>query len=121
MPRTSVSSQTPVGPYPAAVAADALELTFTQADVANGNEVPWAGQRMLLLVWNQSVDTDYYVTVGSVADARGRSTTALTQYDCDFGSVSAFLLEREGWQQSDNTLHLDWENNNLYFAVLALP
>ncbi len=122
MPRTSVAAQTPKTGYATAIAADALKLTMTAGDVANGNEVPWPSNRVALILQNTDAGTDYYVTVTSSADDRGRLADILTQYDVNFGDVPEMvILERPGWEQTGGLLYLDFENAAVTFAVVALP
>lgn len=121
MPRTAAAAQAPKTGYAATISADGLQYTMTAGDASNGNTVPWVGNRMMLLLQNVSTDTDYYVTVTSVADRFGRTTAILTQYDVNFGGdPEGIILDREGWQQSDGALYIDVENAAVEFAVLAL-
>jgi hypothetical protein len=124
MPRTSVAAQTPVGPvFDPALSADDLQITMTAGDVANGNTVPLAGvgRFLMLVLQNTSADTDYYVTVGSVADEHGRDGD-ITQYDVNFGSApEVVILPRALFQQSDGGLDINVENAAVEFAVLVLP
>jgi len=120
MPRTAIAAQTAKGPYEATVSADELDLTLTAADVANGNEVAWSGNELLLLVQNSDATNPYTFTVASVADQYGR-TNDITTYSLAAGEIGHYRLRRHGWQQSDNTLHLDASNAAIKFAVVALP
>lgn len=120
MARTSTASIVPKGPHTGVPSAGDLDYSMTAGDAVNGNTVPWPGQRLLLLVENTDGAAAYTVGVPSVADALGR-TGDITAYSLAAGDKAAFLLERAGWQQSDGSLHLDFENAAVEFAVLQLP
>jgi hypothetical protein len=117
---TSISSQIPVGPYPGTVGAGALAITFTAADVSNGNSFPITG-REVLLIWN-SDSIAHTVTLTSVTDLRGRSGD-VTAYSVAATSYAAFNFRAglEGWRQSDGTIHFSASDATVKFAVLYIP
>ena len=119
MPRTAITVVTPKGPYPGTVAANDLDLTQTAADVANKNSAVFSGNRMLLIAENDNVAAKT-VTLTSVADARNR-TGDVTSYSIGASEIAAFVLEREGWCQSDGAFYCEAEHADVKFTVLALP
>lgn len=120
MARTAIAVQVPKGPYPGTVSAGDLDLTMTAGDVANGNSVTWRGNRMLVIIQNTHGATPYTTTLTSILDSQGRLGT-ITSYSLAAADVVAFLAERDGWQQVDNTLYIDSENAAIKYAVLAIP
>lgn len=118
MPRTALTPIYVVGPYPAGgtVAALALDLAFTAADVANGNQWASAGDE-ILLVWNTDV-SQHHFTLTSAPDARGRSDD-ITNYAVAAGVISAFKVSAmDGWRQSDGNVYVSGDNAAVKFAVL---
>lgn len=122
MPLTAISTQIPKGPYPAgAVGSGSLAITFTAADVANGNDFTLTGHEVLL-IWNSDAAAPHTVTLTSVTDQRGRSGD-VTAYSVPLSSFAAFSFRAgsEGWQQSDGTLHLSASDASVKFAILYIP
>jgi len=119
MPRTAITPQTPQqGAQLGVVAADDLNITYTVADVANGNLVAWNSNRLMVCVWNDSA-SPYTFTVASVAAGSSGRTSPITTYATAADEHQHFILERDGWQQTDG-LWLDASNAAVKFAVLLL-
>lgn len=114
---TSITAQTPLGPYPGAVSAGQLALTFTAADNVNGNSFALTGHE-ILIVDNTDVGAQT-VTITSVADSRGR-TQDVTAYSMAAGTFAAFSFRggTEGWKQSDGTVHITASAAAVKFAII---
>ncbi len=119
MARTPLTIQTPKGPYPGSVAAEALDITWEAGDATNNNEIAATGKE-LLLVRNDDVGAQTFTLV-SAADPFKRSAD-ITAYSLGAGEYAAFWLGAlTGWIQSDRKFHLNPGNANLKFAVLKMP
>ena len=118
MPRTSIASQTPKGPYPGTVSANLLDITYTAIDSTNHNQTLWAGNRMLLVARNSGAGART-ITFTSIADSHNR-TGDVTAFSMGAGEYAAFLFERDGWQQTDGYLYFTGEHAEVLVAVLAL-
>ena len=116
MARTDITPLT----IPTRWATTPLEITPVAADVGNGNSFTLSGDE-ILITYNSSADTDYYVTIDSVADTFGRESH-ITQFDIPFGDYYAFpRFAVEGWIQSDGKLYIDCENAAILLMVIRLP
>jgi hypothetical protein len=118
---TLIASQTPKGPYPAtAPGAGSLALTFTAADVSNGNSFTMTGHEVVI-VYNSDA-SPHTVTFTSVADQRGRSGD-ITAYSVAATTFAWFNFRAgsEGWQQTDGTMHLTASDTTVKFAILNIP
>jgi len=121
MARTNLPKTVLSGPYAVAPAA----LTWTAADVANGNSFVLTGNEVLLV---RNVDTAaaHNVTMQPAPDAEGRTGTAQAQSlgAASAGSSTTWATQRiplNGWLQSDGTFWVNGDNVNIQFAVLQLP
>jgi len=119
MPRTTVAAQTPKGPYPGTISASLLDVTFTAADASNNNQTAWVGNRMLVVARNSGAGART-ITITSIADTFGR-TGDVTAFSLAAGEYMAFIVERNGWQQSDGYLYWTAEHAEVLVAVLAIP
>jgi hypothetical protein len=120
MPRTTITPNTPVGPYPTLQpAANTLDLVWTAADVANQNQATFNGPK-LILARNSHASIDYTVTFTSKVDNRNRAGD-ITTYNLNFGDTMAFKIDNsEGWLQSDGFIYFGASNASVLFAVLNL-
>jgi hypothetical protein len=119
MARTSLTKTTLLGPWPSLQpAANALDVTFTAADVANKNQFSASGDD-LILVWNTDGANPYTFTVTSVVDDKNR-TGDITTYSLAAGEVGAFRVRNDGWRQTDGKIYLEGSNAAIKFAVIAL-
>ena len=120
MPRTDITVQTPKGPYPALpVAANALDITETVADVGNLNQFTFTGKE-LIIVRNVNAGAQT-VTLTSAADDKGR-TGDITAFSLGAGEMAAFLATQlTGWAQSDGKFYLAGSHADIKFAILRLP
>jgi hypothetical protein len=119
MPRTALAAQTPKGPYPGTISANLLDITFTAADASNNNTTPFIGNRMLVVARNSGAGART-LTITSLADSHGR-TGDVTAFSMGAGEYLAFIVERDGWQQSDGALYMSAEHAEVLLAVLAIP
>lgn len=119
MARTALAAQTPKGPYPGTISANLLDIAYTAGDASNGNTTPWVGNRMLVS-WRNSGAGARTITLTSIADSHGRSGT-ITAFSIGAAEYGAFIVERDGWQQSDAALYIDVEHAEVLLAVLAIP
>jgi hypothetical protein len=119
MARTALASVAPKGPYPGTISSNLLDITFTAMDASNMNTTPFVGNRMLL-VWRNSGAGARTITITSVADSHGR-TGDVTTFSIGAGEYGAFLVERDGWQQSDGALYTAGEHAEVLLAVLQIP
>lgn len=115
MPRTTL---TPIN-TPDSYATAGVALTWTGADVANGNQFQATGREILLA---RNTDTlSHNVSVTSVADPYGR-TGNITN---DAIAAGAFRVYQQfpitGWMQSDGYVYLNGDHATIQFAVLRLP
>lgn len=117
MARTTLTKTTPLGSYPSLpISADAADVVFTAADVANKNQFKLE-QGDVLLAWNGGA-SPYTVTLTSVADAHKRTGDVAT-YSLAAGDVGVFgPFEQEGWKQTDGYFYLEASNAAVKFAIL---
>lgn len=94
-------------------------MTFTAADVANGNSFAASGDELILV---QNTDTGaHHYSVSSVADVLGR-TKDLTSVSIAAGAIHALpKLPNDGWRQSDGNIYVNGDDATVKFAVLSLP
>ncbi len=116
MPRTAITVQTPPGAYPGTIAADAADLTWVAADVANKNSFVCAGGE-LVLVRNDDASAQT-VTITSVADEYAR-TGDVSAYSVGAGEYALFgPIPVAGWRQSDGSVYLEASSANVKLAVI---
>lgn len=116
MVRTAVTTTTAPGAYGGAW----TELTLAAGDVANGNDFTLTG-REILVMYNSSADTAYYVTLTSVAAAGTNRTGDITEVDIPFGEYHIFgPIGLDGWQQTDGKFYVNVENAAILLGVIRL-
>lgn len=119
MPRTALTVQTLVGPYPASVAAEDLDITFAAADVANMNEFAFTG-REIILVENTDAGAQT-ITFTSIADSFGREED-IAAYSLAAGEFAGFWAGAlGGWAQAGNLFFLEASAATVKFAILRIP
>jgi hypothetical protein len=100
------------GPYPVGtISANAADITFTAADVANKEQCA-LDYPVIVLCWNTDGANPYTVTFDTVTE------TAITAYSIGAGELAAFEFRGHGWKQSDGYLHFEANNAAIKFAVL---
>lgn len=119
MARTTITAQTPKGPYVTLQpSATSLDLTMTAADITNKNQTLLNGS--LLLIAQNSGASPYTITLTSVADSRLR-TGDITTYSLAAGVISCYYINNtEGWLQADGYLYFEASNASVKFAVIKL-
>ena len=119
MPRTLLTPQTPKGPYPGTVAANALDYTYVAADLANGNEFVGTGRDLLLMKNDDAAPQT--ITLTSAADPYGR-TSNITAYSMGIGEFAMFWFGNlVGWDQGGGKLFIDVSDVDIKLAVVRLP
>lgn len=120
MPRTTITKKTAPGAYPSLpVAADALDLVLTAADVANKNQFSPSGND-LILVQNSGASA-YTVTLTSAPDPQNR-TGDITAYSLAAGEFAVLgPVKTMGWVQADGYVYLEGNNAAIKFGIIALP
>lgn len=118
MARANLTKTTIVGPYPASVSADSLDLNLQACDVSNGNQFAPSGED-LLIVQNSHASNPYSFTLTSAPDQFNRSAD-ITTYSLAAGEIAMFRIRNMGWVQSDGKVYLAGSNVAIKFAVVAL-
>lgn len=121
MARSNVAASTGIGSYPTLpVAANAMDLTETAADVANKNQAAFGNATMLLLIFhNTHAANAGDVTIESSPDSLNREGD-ITDYSLAAGEIGFFFARRNGWRQSDGNLYFDGSDATIKFAVIQL-
>lgn len=95
-------------------------LTFTAADVANGNEFPWTGNEVLL-IFNSGASTRT-VTFQSVAQNGRQDPLHNTPINITAGQYLLFgPFDGRGWQQSDGFVQVSANHAEVQFCVIRIP
>ncbi len=96
-------------------------LTWTNADVANGNAFQWTGKE-ILLVWNSDGVSARNVTVQSVAINGRQDPKHNIAQSIPFGEYRVYNFRGEGWKQpADGMVYVSGDNVAVRFIVLRLP
>ena len=115
MPRVTLTRTSSPGPNPAAGVA----VTFTAANTTDKERLALTG-REIVLVRNTGASSRTY-TVTSTEDPYGR-TKDITAQTIAAGAVHTLgPFGTTGWAQTDGYLHLEANNAEVEFAVIALP
>jgi len=101
-----------------AVVAGAADVGFVAGDDVNGNYwTPSEGD--ILLVQNTDVGAQT-VTIDAAPDELGRDG-AITAYSLAADDIALFgPFGRDGWMQTDNTVHVDVSDATVKLAVFHL-
>lgn len=120
MPRTTIAAQTFAGAYPSLpVAGGSADITWTTADIENGNHTPLVNDKTVLLAKNDTAGA-LTVTILSVPDSLNREGD-IGPYSVGAGVVSRFgPFKTVGWANSGK-LEFDAETADIEFAVIQLP
>lgn len=112
MPRTSL----PVLQSGGAFDSDGSDLTFTAADVVNGNQFAPTGREIVIA--RNTGGSGYLVTLVSVADPVTGRVGNVTK-TVAAGAFAFFEVNNlQGWQQADGNVYLDAANAAVTFAVI---
>lgn len=115
MPTTAITAQTLSDGY--STTGDAI--TWTAADVANGNHFAWSGAgKVVLLARNVHATTTYTVTITSVAHSVSGRTGDVSAVNVTAGSQKAFPLVSDGWKNSSDQVAFSANNASIEFAIL---
>ena len=118
MARQIIAKQVPYGPYPTLpVAANALDLVETAADVTNKEEFAPSGDD-LVIVHNTGA-SPYTVTFTSVPDEMKR-TGDVPAYSLGAGELASFRFKKQGWLQTDGNIYIEASNAAVKWAVIQL-
>jgi hypothetical protein len=119
MPRITHTAQVPLGSIGDYSVADAADLTFLAADVANMEQTALTGKEMI--VARNVGGGPFLITVTSVNDPFNR-TGNVTDYSLGAGEFAIFgPFDRTGWRQVDGNLYFEANNVAIEFAVVRLP
>lgn len=111
-----LTRQEPVGPYPATVAANDLDITWTAAVV--GDATFACTGKELLLVHNSGVSAATF-TLTSVVDQYNRRAD-VEGYSLGADEYAAFWYGNTvGWRDSNGTATLDASSTDLNYAVIG--
>lgn len=112
MARTTLTIETAAGAAPLAENA----LTFTAADVANGNQFVHTG-RELLLVKNTGVGANN-VTLLSVAIAGRQDPKNSVAQSIPAGEERLYGPFGNGWRQTDGYVYINGDNAEVTFCAI---
>lgn len=115
MATTSIATQTLSSGY----STTGDSITWTAADVANGNHFTWSGAgKVIVLARNVHATTTYTVTITSVAHSVTGRTGSVSAVNVAAGAQTAFPLVSDGWKNSSDQVALSANNANIQFAIL---
>jgi hypothetical protein len=86
-----------------------LEVTFTAADVANGNHVN--STKPVAILANNTGGSAYTVTITSVASSTNGRTGDVSAQSLAAGEIRLFWLTSDGWLDSSSSTYLISANN----------
>jgi hypothetical protein len=129
MPPTLITSESIIGPYVATpVTPTDLNLTWTPADVANGNQFIYdAPDGDILLAWNRDYVTPHNFTLTSTLDSPFQRLGDISSYALAGGQVMAFNLGEfpndvpTGWgSQIGGSYYINFsaDSSMIYFAII---
>lgn len=123
MARTTLTKTTLNLAYPAlpitALSADVNLQASTGASGASGNQFAWGDAARLLVIAQNSGASGRTVTITSKADPYNR-TGDITAYAIAAGLVSAWIIERTGFYQTDGMLYLEANHAEVKFAAIPI-
>lgn len=115
--RTVLTKSQLSGPYH--VAGDAV--TWTAADVANKNSFVATGKEVLLARNSNTGSTAHTVSVTSVANRKNR-TGDVNAVSIAAGATRMWSFRQlAGWVQSNGSIYLEANHNEILFAVVQVP
>lgn len=115
----SIAIQVPIGPYPASVAADDLDLTWTAAGGANViDSVTSTGRELLLIRSVASAVAD--VSLYTVADQYNR-TNDIAAYVLGVSETAAFWFGNTvGWRNATGAIRIEASTTCVEWAILKI-
>lgn len=109
----------PLGSKSNVYVADAADVNFCNANMAEKNQFSASGKD-LLIAWNSGAST-YTVTVSSSPDPILSRTGDITTYSLAAGEIAAIgPLPMEGWSQTDGKIYVEASNRAVKLAVIDL-
>lgn len=117
MPRTILTPEVAPGSQPLAENV----LTFTAADVANGNRFAHTGKEVVLVRNANAGSTAREVTFQSVAIRGRQDAKHNTGQSVPAAQVRVYGPFDDGWRQSDGYVYCNGDNAELQFCVLRYP
>jgi hypothetical protein len=128
---TLITTESVVGPYVAVpVSAADLNITWTAADVANGNQLIYdAPAGDILLAWNKDYTASHNFTLTSSQDTPFLRTGDISGYALAAGQIMAFYLgnfpnnQPLGWSTfigSNYFINFSADSASVYFAILQI-
>lgn len=128
MARTTLTKTTLNSAYPAlpitALSADLNFQASTGSSGSNGNQFAWGDSARLLLIAINTGVSARTVTITSKVDPYNR-TGDITAYAVAIGALaapiaSAWILERQGFYQSDGMLYCEASHAEIKFACIPI-
>lgn len=120
MARTTISVFTPVGSRPTLpLTANSMDVTFTAADVANGNQAAFGSFSQLLVIARNDDVGAVTVTFTSAADPFNR-TGDISAYAMATTEHAVNVFGIVGWRQSDGYLYFSASDADVKFCVIGL-
>lgn len=125
MARTPITLEAAVGPYPSLpVTADSADIAMTAtsgSSGANGNQAAFGNFNRLLCLFRNSGAGAHSVTLSSVASANTLNRTGdISAYSIGAGETAAFLVERNGFVQSDGNLYFESDHAEVLAAIIGI-
>lgn len=117
MARTALTLTVAPGPY----GVTGIAVSFDAINAVDGSKFTMTGQELLLARNTHATDAQT-VTVSSVTCSHGRSLDITTE-SIAAGATHVFgpFKRKEGWAQTDNTLHVQGSTTDIHLAVVQLP
>lgn len=123
MARTTLNKTTLNSAYPAlpivALSADVNLQASTGSSGSNGNQFAWGDAARLLVIAQNSGASGRTVTITSKVDPYNR-TGDIATYAIAAGVVSAWIIERTGFYQTDGMLYLEANHAEVKFAAIPI-
>lgn len=125
-PAHVVTKITPVGPYPATVAANDLNFVFVTAKAVNGQSTEaWdtfavTGKELLIVRFNETTGSATF-TLDSVADNFNREND-IAEYVIAASEFAVFAFTASaGWKNATGNVRFNAQNTSVQWAVIQLP
>ena len=111
MPTTALTATT----TPSGYSETGQAITFTAADVANGNHIDSA-DNIFVVARNVHVSTAYTVTITSQPDSTTGRTGDVDAVSVAAGTATLFQLQSDGWSDSNSQYLINANNTSIEFA-----
>lgn len=123
MARTTLVKTSPNLRYPVLpIAADSADLNLqasSGSSGSNGNQILWGDAGALVLIAQNSGASTRTVTITSKVDPYNR-TGDISAYSLGAGEIAVWILERQGFYQSDGYLYLEANHAEVKFAAFGI-